>query len=98
MAVVQNLQQHVEHVGVGLFNLVEEHHGIGLAADFLGELAGLVVAHIARRRADDTGDRVLFHKFGHIQPDEGLRSVEQILGQPLNKLSLAHAGGTNKYE
>ena len=48
-AVVQDLQQDVQHVGVGLLDLVEQHHGVGLAADLLRQLARLVIAHIARR-------------------------------------------------
>ena len=40
-AVVQDLQQDVEHVGVGLLDLVEEDDAVGLAAHLLGELARL---------------------------------------------------------
>ena len=32
-AVLQHLQQDVEDVGVGLLDLVEQHHGVGAAAD-----------------------------------------------------------------
>ena len=38
-AVVQDLEEDVEHVRVGLLHLVEEDHGVGLAPDGLGELA-----------------------------------------------------------
>ena len=96
--VVQDLEQHVEHVGVGLLDLVEEDDGVGLAADLLGELAGVVIAHIPRGGADDPGDRVLLHELGHIQPDEGLGRVEQVGGQLLDQLGLAHAGGAHKDE
>ena len=51
-AVVEHLQQEVEHLGVGLLDLVEQHHGVGAAPDRLGELATLVVAHVAGGRAD----------------------------------------------
>jgi hypothetical protein len=37
-AVVEDLQKHVEHVAVGLLDLVEEHNAVGLAAHGLGEL------------------------------------------------------------
>ena len=97
-AVVQNLQQHVEHVGMGLFDLVEENHRIGFAADFLGELARLVIAHIAGRRTDEPRHRVFLHKLGHIQPDQRIRRVEQFLGQLLDQLGLAHAGGAHEDE
>ena len=60
-AVVEQLQQDVEHVGVGLLDLVEQHHRVGPAPDGLGELAALVVADVARGRADEPADRVLLH-------------------------------------
>ena len=98
LAVVQDLQQHVEHVRMGLFDLVEEDHGVGLAADLLRQLARLVIAHIARRRAHDPGHGVLLHKLGHIQTDQRVGGVEQVLRQALDQLGLAHAGGTHKDE
>ena len=98
MAVVQDLQEDVQHIGVGLFDLVKQHHGVGLAADLLGQLPGLVIADVTGGRADDPGDGVLLHELGHIQPDEGLRGVEQVLGQLLDQLGLAHAGGADEDE
>ena len=56
-AVVEQLQQHVEHVGVGLLDLVEQHHRVGPAAHRLGELAALVVADVAGGRADEPATR-----------------------------------------
>ena len=46
-AVLQNLEQHVEHVGMRLLDLVKEHHRIGLAAHLFGELTALVKADVA---------------------------------------------------
>ena len=67
VALVQNLKENIHDVRVGLLDFVEEQHRIGAAADLLRHLAGLVIAHIARRRTDNTAHRVLLHKFGHIQ-------------------------------
>ena len=39
----------------------KQHDAVGAAADGLGELPALVVAHIARRRAQQAGHRVLLH-------------------------------------
>ena len=47
-AVIQDLEQDVEHVRVGLLDLIEENDGVGLAADLLCQLARLVIAHIPR--------------------------------------------------
>ena len=56
-AVLEHLQQDVEDVGVGLFDLVEEHHRVGPAAHRLGELAALLVADVAGRGADQPATR-----------------------------------------
>ena len=56
-AVVEQLQQDVEHLGVRLLDLVEQHDGVGPAPDGLGELAALVVADVARGRADEARRR-----------------------------------------
>ena len=47
-AVIEHLQQHVEHVLVRLLDLIEQHHRIGPAPDRLGQVAALFVADIAR--------------------------------------------------
>ena len=47
-AVVEQLQQHVEYVGVRLLDLVEQHHGVGPAPHRLGELPAFLVADVAR--------------------------------------------------
>ncbi len=49
---VEDLQKRVPHILMGLFNLVEEDYLIGPAAHSLGELPPLIIAHIARRRAE----------------------------------------------
>jgi peptide deformylase len=38
-AVFQNLEQHVKEFWVSLLHFVEEHHGVRLAANSLGELS-----------------------------------------------------------
>ena len=49
LTLLQHLQQQVEHLRVGLFHLVQQHHRRRLRLDPLGELPALSVAHIARR-------------------------------------------------
>ena len=46
--VVEHLQEHVEHVPVRLLDLVEEDDRVRPPAHRLGELAALVVTHVAR--------------------------------------------------
>ena len=46
-AIFKDLEHHVEHVWVGLLNLIKEHHSVGPPAHSLCQLATLVVAHVA---------------------------------------------------
>ena len=97
-AVIQHLQQHVEHVRVGFFHLVKQQHGIRLAAHGLGQVAALLVAHVAGRRADQAGHGMLLHELAHVDADEVLLAVEQEARQRLAQLGLAHAGGAEEQE
>jgi hypothetical protein len=79
LAVLEDLQQDVEDIGVGLFDLVEQDDGVGRALDALGELAALLVADVARRRADELGDGVLLHELRHVEADERfIRAEEEV--------------------
>ena len=75
-AVIQHLQQDIEHVGVGFFDFIEQHDGVGPAADGFAELAALLVAHVAGRRADEPGDGVLFLILAHVNAEQGVVIVE----------------------
>ena len=83
---------------MGLLDLIEENHRVGTAADLLRQLACLIIAHIAGRRTDQLGDGMLLHILGHIQPDQGVHTVKQIISQPLHQLRLTHTGGTHEDE
>ena len=79
--VVEDLQQHVEDVGVRLLDLVEEHDGVGLAPHRLGELAALLVADVAGRGADQAADGVALLVLGHVEADDVVLGVEERLGE-----------------
>ena len=98
VTVLQDLQQGVEDVRVGLLDLVEQDHGEGPAAHLLGELATLVVADVAGRSAEEPRDRVLLGELGHVELDEGVLVVEQELRQGLGQLGLSDAGGAGEDE
>ena len=91
-AVVEHLQQDVEHIRMRLLDLVEQDDLIGPAPHRFGERAAFVVADIARRRADQARDRVLLHVLGHVDADQRVFVVEQIFGERLGQLGLADAG------
>ncbi len=58
-AVVEELQQDVEHFGMRLFDLVEQDDRVRPPPHGLGELAAFLVADVSRRRTDQPRDGVL---------------------------------------
>ena len=92
------MQQHVEDIGVRLFDLVEQHHAVGATAYSLGELAAFVVAHIARGRTDEPAHRELLHVFGHVNTHHRPVVVEQVLGHSTGKLGLANTGWPEEHK
>ena len=86
---VHHLQQDVEDVLVRLLDLVEQHHGVLVLVHRVGELAALVVADVARGRADEPGDRVALHVLAHV---EAQQLDAQGVGELAADLGLAHAG------
>ena len=97
-AVVDHLQQDVEDVVVGLLDLVEQDDGVRAPAHGLGELAALLVADVAGRRADEPRDGVLLHVLGHVDADHRVLAVEHELGQRARQLGLADAGRAEEQE
>ena len=73
-AILQNLEHHVEDIGVRLLNLIKQHHGEGLAPHSLGQLAALPKADVAGGRPDQLADGVALHVLAHVQAH--LRAVQ----------------------
>ena len=90
-AVVQDLQEQVEHVGVRLLDLVEQDHRVRLAPDRLGELPRLLVAHVPGRRPDEPAHGVPLLELAHVEPDHHVLVAEQHLGERARQLGLADA-------
>ena len=72
-----------------LLDLVEQQHAVRMLVDGVGQQAALVVADIARRRADQPADRVALHIFGHV---EALQRDAHDRGELARDLGLADAG------
>src|SRR4051794_32790102 len=96
--VLQDLQEDVEDVRVGLLDLVEEQHAVRLAAHRLRQLAALVVADVARRRADQSRHGVLLHVLRHVDAHHRVLVAEEELGQRARELRLADAGRAEEDE
>ena len=79
-----------------LLDLVEQHDRVRVTANSLGELAALVVAHIARGATDELGDLELAAELRHIEADERVLAAKEVLGECLGELGLARAGGTQE--
>ena len=90
--VVEDLEEHVEHLRVGLLDLVEEDDRVGPAPHGLGELPPFLEAHVPRRRPDQAGYGVLLHVLRHVDADHGPLVVEEELGQGPGRLGLSHTG------
>ena len=97
-AVIQYLQQYVEHIGVCFLDLVEEHDRVRFSADCLGQLTALFVADVSRRRSDQSGHGVFLHVLGHVDPDHVLLVVKKCLRQCFGQLGLTDTGGTQEQE
>ena len=95
---IEHLQEGVPHLRIGLLDLVEQDHRVGIAAHGLGQLAALVIADVAGRRADEPGDAVALHVFGHVDAHHLAFVVEQLGGQGLGQLGLADAGRPEEEE
>ena len=66
-----------------------------LLIDRFGQQAALFEADVARRCADETGNGVAFHVFGHVK---ALQRHAQREGQLSCDFGFTHAGGTGKQE
>ena len=88
-SVVEDLKQHVEHVAMRLFDLIEQNDAVRTTAHCLGELTALVIADVSWRRADETRDTVLLHVLAHIDADHAPLIVKERLRKGLGKLCLA---------
>jgi hypothetical protein len=70
LAVIHDLQEHIEHVRMRLLDFVEKEHAVRMLVDAVGEEPALVEADIAGRRADQPRYGVALHIFRHIEADQ----------------------------
>ena len=70
LAVIHDLQEHIEHVRMRLLDFVEQKHAMRMLIDAVGQKPALVEADIAGRRADQPRDGVALHIFRHVKADQ----------------------------
>ncbi len=95
-AVLQDLQENIEDLRMGLFNFVEEDYRIGLLPHLFRQLPRLFIAHIAGRGANQAGDGVSFHVLGHVEADHGLLIAEELLRQGPGQFRFPDPRGTQE--
>src|SRR3546814_6459685 len=83
----------LEQVRMRLLDLIEQQHAVRMLVDRVGEEAALVVADIARGRADQAAHRMALHVFGHV---EALERNAHDRGELTRHLGLADAGGARE--
>ena len=96
--VVEDLQQHVEHVWMGFLNFVKKDDGIWLATHGFGELAAFFVADVSWRRADQTADGIFLHVLAHIDAHHVVFVVKKGFGEGFGQLCLTNASRTEEEE
>ena len=89
--IVEHLQEHVEYIRMRFFDFIEQNHAVGFSAHRFGQIAAFFITHIAGRRADQAGDRMLFHKFAHVDADQMFLGIEQESGQRLAQFGFTNA-------
>ena len=97
-AVLEDLQQRVEDVRVGLLDLVEQDHRERTPPHLLRELAALLVPDVAGRGAEQPRDRVLLGELAHVELDQRVLVAEQELRERLGELGLTDARGAGEDE
>ena len=75
-AIIEELQEYVEGIGMRLFDFVEENDGVGFFHDCIGEDAAFFVADVPRRCADELGSGMFFHVFAHVEAHDGVFVIE----------------------
>ena len=89
LAVIHDLQQDVEQVGMGFLDLVQQQHLMGMLIDRIGQQAALVEPDIAWGRADQPADGMPLHIFRHVEA--GQLDAKR-MGQLARNLRLADPG------
>ena len=96
LSVLHHLQEDVEHFGVRLLDLIEQHHAVRISPHLFGELSTLIVTDVSGRGSNEAADRESLHVFGHVDPDHVRVLLVEVSRQSLGKLRLTHTRGTEE--
>ena len=96
--IIQQLQQDVQDLRMRFLDFVEQHDRVRPAPHRFGQLSGVLVPDVSRRRADHPRDGVLLLILRHVDAHHRLLVVEQKLRERARQLRLADAGRTEEEE
>ena len=83
---------------MGLFDFIEQNHGIGTTTNTLGELTAFFKTDVSRRGANQPADVVLLHVLGHVDLNQSFFVAEHEFGQRLGQQRLTDSGRASKQE
>ena len=83
---------------MGLLDFIEQHNLIRAPSDLLGELSGILIANIARRRPDEAANRVTLTVFRHVDAQHGGIVIKHELGECASHFGLPHPSRTEEEE
>ena len=95
---VEYLQQHVEHIGVSLFDFIKKYNRIGATTLLLSQLSAFFVANVARRRTHKARHVEFLHIFAHVDTDKCIGRIEQKLREAFCKQRFTHTRRTQEHE
>ena len=90
-AVVENLQQDIENVGMRLFYFVEQNDRIRSSSDRFGKLPAVFETDVSGRRAYKPRNAELLHIFAHIYSYDVIFVVEQRARERFGEFGFSHA-------
>ena len=96
--IIEHLQENVEDIGMGFFNLIEKHDRVGFATHGFGELSAFVITHISRRGTNQTRCRKLLLVFAHVDARHHVFIVKQAFCEGFCQFRLTHSRGTEEDE
>jgi len=96
LALLHDLEEHVECLRVSLFDLVKTDHAVGSTPHSLRQLPGLFISHITRGSAHQPRDGVPFHELGHIELQQRVFAAEHELGQCLGQFGFSDTRGAQE--
>ena len=92
-AVIHHLKQDVEDIRMRFLDLVEQKHTVRVLIHAVGQKTALIKADVARRRADQARNRVLFHVLRHVKAQ---KFNSERIGKLFCHFGFTHTGWTGE--